>query len=156
MKAEIRARFCNSPPTSIWGRAHVGRRRCTPSDGPLAHITRADTHPLPCRPGYAPEGKLDPCPCHPLLPVHRTHRRRPLQAAGEAPCAEHDGMVSRPTDHQGYRGLAPSWRWRVRVVRHSTQHRKSGSPAGARGRILESRARCHFSAVAQCCSLRTR
>jgi len=83
--------------------------------------------------------------------LRTAHSTDALQAAGGAPSAERAGVVSRPTGHQGYRCLAPSWRWRAKVARQSTQHRKRGSPAGARGDILERRARWHFSAVARCC-----
>ena len=74
----------------------VGRRRCTPAFGPLARITRADTRPLACRSGEAPEGKL--APCYPLLPAHRTQRGRTLQAAGEASCAEYAAWRATTTD----------------------------------------------------------
>ena len=74
----------------------VGRRRCTPAFGPLARITRADTRPLACRSGEAPEGKL--APCYPLLPAHRTQRGRTLQAAGEASCADYAAWRATTTD----------------------------------------------------------
>ena len=151
----------------IWGRhqvvigllPRVGRRRCTPADRPLARITRADTRPLPCRSGNAPEGKLNPYSCHPLLPGHRTHHRRaPGSRRGAVSRARCRATTTDRTPASPLpRSLPDGGEWRGpagpgQAQAHSgTQHSKRGSPAGARGRVLSRRARSHFTVVARCC-----
>jgi len=128
----------------------VGRRRCTPAFGPLARITRADTRPLACRSGEAPEASWPPAIHCCLRTAHsagaRSRQRERHHAQSTLP-----GVQPQSTGHQRHRCRAPFQRWRVGVARAGTPRRKSGSLAGARERVLSCRARCHFSAVARSC-----
>jgi hypothetical protein len=105
-----------------------------------------------------PQGKPDPCPFPPPLPAHRTPRGRTRSGSGSAPrvpgtlACHHDRQATSVTAAS----LLAGRRWVARACwpghAHAcsgTQPRKRRSAAGARGRLLESPARWHFSAVAR-------
>ncbi len=132
------------PRTRLWPPSH----ELTPVRGPAGQGREA-----PAR-QEGPRSLPSPAACV----LHTARACAP--GSGDAPKAEDAGWRATTTDRPAAlppHPLPDGGEWRGPAgpgqdqARHITPPSKSGSPAGAYGRVLSSSARWHVSAVARCC-----